>query len=64
MKTGFELLEKTYDKCVAEGFIKPKDRVDILLITSLLTAAKEGMSKTTLLKQNGMFEASSCHSGF
>ena len=62
MKTRFELLEKTYDKCIAEGFVKPKDKVDIPLITSLLTAAKEGILR--LRKLSDIWEKESKNYAF
>jgi len=43
MKVTIDELEKTYDKCVASGFIREKNETDIELIKSLKKVADAGL---------------------
>jgi len=54
MKTKFEPLDKTYNKCVAEGHIKPKDKVDKDLVESLVESAEQALQR--LETQGNSFE--------
>ena len=46
MKIKIDDLDKTYDKCQAEGSIKLREKVDKELIKSLLDSAKKGLDRS------------------